>query len=525
MAMQPAVCLPTVPGDAGPLSYAYMCAACNEGFNTAEDFRMHSKSDRHVYNTKRKLSSLKPISQEAWDRKLREARAAAGNQNKGTAHLKAGKEKKPKESSESVSQSEGTEADTPTSAMAIEEGPPSPRRSLFDRKHFETLEECLRYMEKKYSFFVPDVDYCADVAGLLLYLRSKMEEPPYLCICCNRPFKDLSSVRKHMLDKCHTHLASEAFTRRGNTDQDGTEIMQAELAPFYNFQSSVREVMERMTVQQRAAALLRYFDEDGDGLLNQEELGALWEAAEDGQELSSAMYEGACAKAKADPEEGLDARALHALYASGLADIDVHFAMLQERLSKAMPKQKQGMTPLVEENQLAPVEEDEAQEAADEDDDDEGSDGDESDFEVVECEDEDEFDEVMRVLGLEPVDITDTGDLRLPNGAVASHRAVSHIFRQRGQRMEAEQIAAYKHGRRAIGDRKDQLMIANGANGGLQLTHRQANKEGRKVLAMLRQQTTMEVRVAMKQNLLQTNRVMKCRSVRGDASGAGGGGR
>merc|ERR1740129_585156 len=42
-----------------------------------------------------------------------------------------------------------------------------------------------------------------------------------------------------------------------------------------------------------------------------------------------------------------------------------------------------------------------------------------SDEDVVECEDEDEFEEVMRVLGLQPVSFTPNGDLQLPNGNVA----------------------------------------------------------------------------------------------------------
>merc|ERR1711879_47856 len=76
-------------------------------------------------------------------------------------------------------------------------------------------------------------------------------------------------------------------------------------------------------------------------------------------------------------------------------------------------------------------------EPAEREDGDESSDGEDADSdsetEVVECEDEEEFEEVMRILGLQPAKLDDNGDLRLPNGVVAAHRDVAHIYRQRGQ--------------------------------------------------------------------------------------------
>merc|ERR1711903_431166 len=81
--------------------------------------------------------------------------------------------------------------------------------------------------------------------------------------------------------------------------------------------------------------------------------------------------------------------------------------------------------------------------------------------EVVECENEDEFEEVMRVLGLQPVTITDTGDLRLPNGSIAAHRDVSYIYRQRGTRTDQVALAG---GRRNA--KRSQLMLGNAATSG-----------------------------------------------------------
>merc|ERR1712203_577931 len=90
----------------------------------------------------------------------------------------------------------------------------------------------------------------------------------------------------------------------------------------------------------------------------------------------------------------------------------------------------------------------------DSDDSDAESDG----TEVYECEDEDEFDEVMRVLGLEKATILDNGDLRLPSGGVAVHRDVAHIWKQRGQRF---QEVALPGGPSKV-SRRTALMLTNG---------------------------------------------------------------
>lgn len=75
------------------------CTSYGECFASAEELRAHCKSERHVYNVKRQLAGLKPISQEAWERKLRERETEEST--KGRAHLKAGKqERKAAEGSE-----------------------------------------------------------------------------------------------------------------------------------------------------------------------------------------------------------------------------------------------------------------------------------------------------------------------------------------------------------------------------------------------------------------------------------------
>jgi len=509
---------------AGGVVAEFACTACGEAFATAADQRMHCKSERHVYNTKRKMAGLKPISQEAWERKLKDKSRGGGCACKGTAHLKDKKERKGSSmESDSVA---GVEGEADTSPKVLEEEPPSPRRCLFDRRRFDSVDQCVKYMEKTYSFFIPDQEYCTDVPGFLTHLHSKIAEPPHLCINCNRRFPDASSVRRHMLDKGHTQIGSEAYTRRGNYSEANTNELQAEMEPFYDFRGSVREVAEKLVQEpaQKVASILRFFDADKDGRLSQLEVAELWSAATDGGKLSESQYAGACAMCGADPEEGVDAEALSKLYADGFADLDEHFTMLQDLLVRRQ-KAKKNLDSIVEgedEETAADDNEEETEEDEDEDEDSEGSDEDEvsSEEEVVECEDEDEFEEVMRVLGLQPVSILPNGDLRLPNGTTAAHRDVSYIYRQRGARMDQQAIAEVKSANR-VKSRRVPLMLSNGSNSGclkIAVSKRQQAKEGKKIIAILRERNKYEMTLGMNQNVLQTKMRTKISTGRGDMS-------
>jgi len=491
----------------------FSCTACGESFPSTLEHRAHFKSERHVYNTKRKQNGLKAISQEAWERKLRESRGDGGTgEQKGTAHLKAKKVEKKTASGDALPpSSEG-------GSVEVTEEPVSPRRCLFDRQHFETIEKCLTHMEKTYSFFIPDREYCIDRDGLLAYLGHKVSEPPYACINCNRRFPDAQSVRRHMLDKGHTQIGSEVFSRSGRYDEASTNELQSELEPFYDFHASVREVAEKINnPQQKVASILRFFDADKNQTLDYQEVSELWAATSDGEKFSEAQYEGACAMCEANPQEGLDVEALGKLYASGLADLDQHFTILQDLIVK---RRRKPLT-AVEEEKLTAVEE---EKDGDEDDDEEAEeeDGEEEDDEdgdeVVECEDEDEFEEVMRVLGLQPVTILPTGDLRLPNGSVATHRDVQHIYRQRGARMDENQLAIHKGSKV---HKRSLLMLSNANTSGclkIAMTQRQEAKEGKRIIAVLRDKQNYDMRMGIRQNLLMKQHRTKIRTGRGDMS-------
>lgn len=567
-AYSPAAVPATIAVPAGECAVAdFTCNACSEIFSSAAEQRSHCKTERHVYNTKRRLAGLKPISQEAWERKLKESRVAgAGKPQKGTAHIKAGKEPRGKAGSEASSNS----AAAPTSDAAVpaegafappertaEEGAPkeeeaaqpfSPRRSLFDRRHFGDVEDTLKYMWKNFDFQVPDREYCTDLNGLLGHLWEKINEPPHACLFCNRKFPDAAAVRKHMLDKRHSRIGTEARTRRGT---DSKQDLQAELEDFYDFHGSTREVTERITdPRDRVACILRFFDADRDGYLSHAELSELWGAAsrsasassaatqgegqgEQGEgkasaeasaeageapALSEVMYKGACAKAGADPEEGLDTDALERLYDEGLADLDTHFKLLQDLLTQKLASRSK--KPLKSVGEKENEDEDD-----DDDDDDDAAEGEESEdddddadsdtTEVIECEDEDEFEEVMRVLGLVSAEIMDNGDIRLPSGRIAINRDVAHIWKQRGTRFTGELVLAGSRPKE-----RPMFALSNGdsCSGKVAMTIRQVKCENKKVIAVLKKSAVWDMKMGIKNNKMQ-RKCLKIRTGLGDASG------
>ena len=78
-------------------------------------------------------------------------------------------------------------------------------------------------------------------------------------------------------------------------------------------------------------AILKHFDVDLYGCRLCHELANLWMASL-GQTLRKEQYEEACYMANTDPEAGIDAKALAALYEDGMVDLEKDFGGLQEEL-------------------------------------------------------------------------------------------------------------------------------------------------------------------------------------------------
>ncbi|KYN34615.1 hypothetical protein ALC56_11103 [Trachymyrmex septentrionalis] len=98
---------------------------------------------------------------------------------------------------------------------------------LFCDYHNKSIECVMIHMEKKHSFFIPDLEYCENLGGLLKYLEYKICVE-FKCLWCNdsgRKMRSAQAVRMHMIDKGHCKMLFEEETM-------------CEYTTFYNYLSS-----------------------------------------------------------------------------------------------------------------------------------------------------------------------------------------------------------------------------------------------------------------------------------------------
>ena len=214
---------------------AFTCINCRVAFQSAEAQREHYRSDWHRYNLKRKVAALPPVSAEGFrDRVVAQqseittaqATAAAEHQcatcNKKfnssstlETHVSSKKHK------DRVLAAEQLAEDVASGKVAAKEEPAmdaTPDEAvdehlelsdcLFCPHRSETLESNLEHMTGVHSFFIPEIEYLANLPGLIAYLQEKVADF-HLCLTCNgrgRSFYTLKGVRAHMLEKGHVFM-------------------------------------------------------------------------------------------------------------------------------------------------------------------------------------------------------------------------------------------------------------------------------------------------------------------------------
>lgn len=467
------------------------CTACLDHFTSQEEWRDHYKSDRHTYNLKRKQQNLKPVSEELWTQKLRDfSGVSKRDDKKGTAHLKKRVPKSEPSSivyveSDVLAYKDRTECDC-----------------LFNDTRFSSIEENLAYMEKKYSFFLPYPQYLKKPKELILYLQSKIYEG-FTCLYCDAIFVDTQSVLRHMLDKGHTRIGTEGYTRTGQFSQERTEELLAQLAPFYDFSGSMAELNPNKNIipsdqlkaimakqddsdasddisdEEKIKTLFDVFDEDEDGLLNYEEAYKLYAHNEDEDEPDFSQEQYGVVLQWLGTPEGISIEGVAKIYEQ-LGSLDIDYEKLD------------GWVDL------------------------------DSEYDVKEAKDEEEFERLMKEFGLERAQILPNGDLKLPSGNIAAHRQFHYIYKQRGRRWTEEER---RNKCQAIADGavRNNLMIGNGRSvaGSTQIavSKREMHRQGKQIIVMLRHQQKRRRRLGEKQNIIQKRTMGKFTSILGDAAG------
>lgn len=228
------------------MSSTFTCLTCSVLFKVPDGQREHYKSDWHRYNLKRKVAELPPVTAEEFTQRVfRQRNIDAENEKDKTVycatchktfsgansyanHLNSkkhkeklenpteprkipptvGKEVEPVKNVEEEESDEEIETDSEVEELSSDEwnaedesNPINKNNCLFCAHHSRSLLVNLRHMTEAHSFFVPDVEYCVDLKGLLLYLGAKIFHG-YMCLWCNekgKAFQTASAAQKHMV--------------------------------------------------------------------------------------------------------------------------------------------------------------------------------------------------------------------------------------------------------------------------------------------------------------------------------------
>lgn len=210
--------------------------APGEAFSSEEEMKAHYRTELHRFNLKRKVAGLAPLTRAQYEeRETRTAReaAAAAPEKLSTAERRELRDERREakvatQSSNPNSKAAHYRATAEMSEDAyfkhkVDTAPKFGEGSdLFSRHESDSLEENLAYMAREHGFFLPSLDYCVDIPGLLYYLQQKV----YIgnvTLVTGRQFHSVEAVQAHMRAKCECRVSLEGC--------------EDELGEFYDLQS------------------------------------------------------------------------------------------------------------------------------------------------------------------------------------------------------------------------------------------------------------------------------------------------
>ncbi|EPS35568.1 hypothetical protein H072_11112 [Dactylellina haptotyla CBS 200.50] len=169
-----------------PSLRSWGCNTCGLSFDDGPAQRQHMKEPWHVYNIKRRIASLPPISSEIFHEKVQPQAATV-------------EEDANQESSEEGSSSE-SDQDTV-----------SPLQCLFcqhDSKDNEDVEGALDHMLVAHGLFVPQQELISDMESFLKYLATQIRVW-HECLYCGTTRDSTPAIQSHMRDTDHCMLNLE----------------------------------------------------------------------------------------------------------------------------------------------------------------------------------------------------------------------------------------------------------------------------------------------------------------------------
>ena len=221
---------------------ALTCMSCG-GFQAGafEELREHYKTEWHRHNLKRKVAELAPLNLEEFQERVTAFLGqSSDDRSKKKEHLGKKARDKQEKRDQAVQQREDKRKARAemreAGGMEVDEEEPETKPaqldfaamteeeymlwreetavklqagdSLFDQHSEESLAMNLEYMSIKHGFFLPFVEQCNDVAGLVEYLGQKASIG-CVCLWCNKSFHSFGAVQSHMRAKSHCKINLE----------------------------------------------------------------------------------------------------------------------------------------------------------------------------------------------------------------------------------------------------------------------------------------------------------------------------
>ncbi|XP_044746266.1 zinc finger protein 622 [Coccinella septempunctata] len=236
------------------------CAACQIRLGDDESFKAHYRTEWHSHNLKRKIVNLSPLTLQEYELKIDKSKnEQIPDKSENTTfrcqkcnktftskstyedHINSKKHKKNLKSlevehnhmgrkeplcikeDESILEVEEVDSDE----WSDDDNPTVENQCLFCSHESRNFHKNLKHMYSLHSFFIPDVEYCVDIKGLLMYLGEKVTKY-YMCLWCNekgRTFYSIDAAKNHMVDKGHCRMIFEG-------------VALTEYVDFYDYSSS-----------------------------------------------------------------------------------------------------------------------------------------------------------------------------------------------------------------------------------------------------------------------------------------------
>lgn len=67
------------------------------------------------------------------------------------------------------------------------------------------MKKCIDHMRLKHSFYILDIDCVSSLKGLMTYIAERIQLG-YLCLFCNKMFRNARRCQQHMMDKSHCFM-------------------------------------------------------------------------------------------------------------------------------------------------------------------------------------------------------------------------------------------------------------------------------------------------------------------------------